>query len=90
MIITNCPYCNEPQNFIWKHNFPKGYFPSRCGSCDEVMWVEGAEYDGITYKHKDFLSMINEKLPYRDDLMFEIMKNEAIDHNIVGRDAGAI
>ena len=54
MILTECPYCDEPQTFEWENGMQAGYFPSKCPKCEEVMWVEACSIGGETRTHEDF------------------------------------
>ncbi len=54
MLITDCPYCNEPQVFNWEAEDQGGWFPSKCYKCKNVMWVEATVSGGETLSHEEF------------------------------------
>ncbi len=58
MIFTACPSCNEPQCLSWESGDPIGWFPSRCGSCNVIMWTEATSLGGRTLSHEAFKSEI--------------------------------
>lgn len=55
MIITKCPYCDEPKVVCWECGDPSGWFPVRCEKCKKVMWIEATSMDGETLTHEEFL-----------------------------------
>ena len=58
MIFTSCPYCDHSQVFGYEAGDRTGYIPSRCRSCNNVMWVELISFGGETRSHEDFKEQI--------------------------------
>lgn len=58
MIITECPYCSEPQMIGWEAGMSTGWLHHRCHECSKVMWTKCAEFFGNTITTEDFKASV--------------------------------
>lgn len=52
MIITSCPYCQEP--IMTPISSMGTHKVEKCNDCDKVCWVEMTTLDGKTVTHEHF------------------------------------